>query len=88
MSNTTSKEFSVDTMSEKLMSEEELSSAIESYIESYIAVEYGLDGLRSARDAYNDMELALEGVTFAGFMLQSEEELAELVLSEFITHAQ
>jgi len=70
------------------MSEEELSSAVESYIESFIMVEYGIDGLRSARDAYADMELEAEGITFAGFMLQSEEGLAELVLAEFITHAQ
>jgi hypothetical protein len=87
MNNTTSNEPSVDTMNEKSMSEDELSTAIESYIESFIMVEYGLDGLRSAKDAYADMELEAEGITFMGFILQSEEELAELVLSEFITHA-
>jgi hypothetical protein len=70
------------------MSEEELSAAIESYIESFVLVEYGIAGLRSAKDAYKDMDLESEGVTFAGFMLQSEEELAEFVLAEFITHAQ
>lgn len=67
--------------------DEELAKEIESYIESYVMVEYGIDGLLSARDAYDDMELEKEGITFAGFMLQTEEELAELVLNEFLTHA-
>lgn len=70
------------------MTEEELPQFIESYVESYLLVEYGKDGLRSARDAYKDMELEEEGVTFVGFVLQAEEGLAEQVLSEFITHVE
>jgi hypothetical protein len=70
------------------MTEEELSTAIEGYVESYLLVEYGKDGLKSAKQAYLDMGLEKEGVTFTGFILQSEEELAELVVEEFISHAQ
>jgi hypothetical protein len=69
------------------MTEEELTGAIEAYVESYLLVEYGRDGLRAAKDAYRDMELEGEGVTFIGFILQTEEELAEQVLAEFVTHA-
>ena len=70
------------------MTEEELSTAIEGYVESYLLVEYGKDGLKSAKQAYLDMGLEKEGITFTGFILQSEEELAELVVEEFISHAQ
>ena len=76
------------TTREGSMTEEQLVEAIESYVESYLLVEYGKDGLRSAKDAYKDMELEDEGVTFVGFILQAEEGLAELVLAEFITHAE
>jgi hypothetical protein len=70
------------------MTDDELVEAIESYVESFLLVEYGIDGLRAARDAYNDMELESEGVTFVGFILQTEEELAEQILSEFVSHAE
>ena len=73
---------------EKPMTEELLVEAIESYVESYLLVEYGIDGMRAARDAYKDMELESEGVTFVGFILQTEEDLAEQVLTEFVTHAE
>ena len=70
------------------MTEEQLVEAIESYVESYLLVEYGIDGMRAARDAYKDMELESEGVTFVGFILQTEEDLADQVLTEFVTHAE
>jgi len=70
------------------MTEEQLAEAIESYVESYLLVEYGIDGMRAARDAYKDMELESEGVTFVGFILQTEEDLADQVLTEFVTHAE
>lgn len=70
------------------MTEEQLAEAIEAYVESYLLVEYGIDGLRAARDAYEDMELESEGVTFVGFILQTEEDLADQVLSEFVIHAE
>ena len=69
------------------MTEEQLQEAIEGYVESYILVEYGREGLRAAKDAYEDMELSKENVTFTGFLLQTEEELQELVVAEFVTHA-
>jgi len=69
------------------MSEEQLTVAIEGYVESYILVEYGKEGLAAARGAYGDMELAREGITFTGFLLQTEEDLQELVFNEFVTHA-
>ena len=69
------------------MTEDELVVAIESYVESYLSVEYGIDGLRAAKDAYRDMELESEGVTFVGFILQTEEELAEQILTEFVSYA-
>ena len=69
------------------MTEEQLTAAIEDYVTSYVLVEYGRDGLEAARDAYNDMELAKENITFIGFLLQTEEELQELVVNEFVTHA-
>ncbi len=68
------------------MTEEQLTAAIENYVTSFVLVEYGRDGLESARDAYNDMELAKENITFIGFLLQTEEELQELVVNEFVTH--
>lgn len=67
------------------MNEEELSQAIESYVESFMLVEYGVSGLQAARDAHRDMGLEEDGVTFAGFILQTEEDIAELVVEEFIT---
>ena len=70
------------------MTDDELVEAIESYVESFLRVEYGIDGLRAAKDAYRDMELEEEGVTFVGFILQTEEELAEQILSEFVSHAE
>lgn len=76
------------TTNEKPMTEEQLAEAIESYVESYLLVEYGIDGMRAARDAYKDMELESEGVTFVGFILQTEEDLADQVLTEFVTHAE
>ena len=69
------------------MTDDELVVAIESYVESYLLVEYGIDGLRAAKDAYKDMELESEGVTFVGFILQTEEELADQILTEFVSHA-
>ena len=69
------------------MSEEELAAAIESYVESYLLVEYGTQGMSAAKDAYNDMNLEKEGITFTGFVLQTEEELAEYVVEEFISRA-
>lgn len=69
------------------MSEEELSAAIESYVESYLLVEYGAQGMNAAKDAYNDMNLEKEGITFTAFVLQTEEELAEYVVEEFISRA-
>ncbi len=68
------------------MTEEQLTAAIENYVTSFVLVEYGRDGLEAARDAYNDMELAKENITFIGFLLQTEEELQELVVNEFVTH--
>ena len=69
------------------MSEEELSQAIESYVESFLLVEYGISGLKAAKDAFKSMELEKEGMTFVGFVLQTEEDLAELVVEEFIQRA-
>jgi len=69
------------------MSEEQLTAAIEGYVESYVLVEYGKEGLVAAREAYEDMGLLEEGVTFTGFLLQTEEELQDLVFTEFVTHA-
>jgi len=69
------------------MTEEQLTAAIEGYVESYILVEYGKEGLRAAKDAYDDMELSKDNVTFTGFLLQTEEELQELVVEEFVTSA-
>lgn len=74
-------------MKESSMSEEQLVAAIEGYVQSYILVEYGIEGLAAARDAYNDMELVKENITFTGFLLQTEEELQELVVDEFVVHA-
>ena len=74
-------------MKESSMSEEQLVAAIEGYVQSYILVEYGIEGLTAARDAYNDMELVKENITFTGFLLQTEEELQELVVEEFVVHA-
>ncbi len=68
------------------MTEEQLTAAIENYVTSFVLVEYGRDGLESARDAYDEMELAKENITFIGFLLQTEEELQELVVNEFVTH--
>ena len=69
------------------MTEEQLTAAVEDYVTSFVLVEYGRDGLEAARDAYNDMELAKENITFIGFLLQTEEELQELVVNEFVVHA-
>lgn len=69
------------------MSEDELALAIESYVESFLLVEYGISGLQAAKDAFRDMGLEEEGMTFTGFILQSEDDLAELVVEEFISRA-
>lgn len=69
------------------MSEEELQSNIEYYVESFLSVEYGKSGLQAAKDAYADMGLEEDGVSFIAFILEQEEDLAQLVIDEFITHA-
>ena len=87
MQNTDLKTHSEAITKGESMSEEELASAIESYVESYLLVEYGIQGVEAARDAYEDMGLEKEGITFTGFVLQTEDYLAEAVVEEFIGRA-
>jgi hypothetical protein len=70
-------------MSKTPLTEDQLNGKIEQFVLSYLQVEYGMDGLAAARDAYRDMELEGEGVSFIGFILQNEEGLAENVVEVF-----
>jgi hypothetical protein len=70
-------------MSKTPLTEDQLNGKIEQFVLSYLQVEYGMDGLAAARDAYQDMELESEGVSFIGFILQNEEGLAESVVEVF-----
>lgn len=70
-------------MSKISLTEEELQERVEQFVLSYLQVEYGMDGLAAARDAYKDMGLEDEGITFIAFILQSEDELADAVVEAF-----
>ena len=70
-------------MSKTPLTEDQLNGKIEQFVLSYLQVEYGMDGLAAARDAYQDMELESEDVSFIGFILQNEEGLAENVVEVF-----